>query len=271
MSEVDLTTLKSASVPIRVALVVTLLVGVVFLVLSFGKVTVDGQSLHRWQHFMKLPPNAMADTLAGIGATLTLIWVVASVFQQSFELRAQREEFQKMAEKQGEQGETLNLISTLAAHEQSLGLVKTRIADLRAFFSQIGPHRGSWYINEKNRPLPSVNSVGATQIDIDDRALQPSQSDEFFAALVEAGLSNFVRDTRNLLDQNYEVISYPGNRDGLISLRTRIRDIVALLNGLPATISSMHELERWERIVALLTKILNDKRLWTDNGWVPNR
>jgi hypothetical protein len=56
----------------------------------------NGHPISRWEQFMSGEPNTMGDTLAGFIGSLTLIWVVASVVQQSMELRAQRREFSEM-------------------------------------------------------------------------------------------------------------------------------------------------------------------------------
>ena len=267
----DLVSLKSSSVPVRIATFATLCVFVLVGLLAFGTVTVDGEQLYRWQQFMRLPPNAMADTLSGIGATLTLIWVVASVFQQSLELRAQREEFRKMAEKQGEQSVVLNQISDFASQDQNLALHRARVATLRAFFGQTGPHRGSWYIKEKGRVIRSLSGLGAAEIAIEDRAFIPSQSDELFLALVENGLKNFCRDTSNLLDQEYETISFPPIRSTLSDVLKRVVEVTETLSRLPPEVAENHDIQRWRSVKNYLLQILNDKRLWTNNGWEPTQ
>lgn len=63
-----------------------------------NEVTVqDPYRATRWEHFLHGRPNELGDTLAGFVGSLTLIWVIASVIQQSKELKAQREEFEIMA------------------------------------------------------------------------------------------------------------------------------------------------------------------------------
>lgn len=269
MSAEDLISLKSSSVPVRVAAIATIAVFLLVGVLAFGSVKVDEAEIYRWQQFMRLPPNAMADTLSGIGATLTLIWVVASVFQQSLELRAQREEFRKMAEKQGEQSAVLNQISEFASQDQNLALYRNRITTLRAFFGQTGPHRGGWFIKEKGREIRSLSGLGATEITIEDRAFQPSQSDELFISLLENGLKNFCRDTSNLLDQDYETISYPPIRSTLSEVLRRVVEVIETLSKLPTEVAENHDIRQWIRVKDYLLEVLNDQRLWTSNGWEP--
>ncbi len=62
---------------------------------------------YNWQGFISSSPNEIGDTLAGLFASLAFIWIVVTVFLQSFELKeqrlvlnAQREEFAVMAEAQ---------------------------------------------------------------------------------------------------------------------------------------------------------------------------
>lgn len=76
--------------------------------LASEAVHVDGTVTNRWQQFRAGAPNTMGDTLAGFIGSLTLIWVVASVIQQSIELRAQRREFSEMVEAQTAQVNALN-------------------------------------------------------------------------------------------------------------------------------------------------------------------
>ncbi|MCB6179505.1 hypothetical protein LHP98_15385 [Rhodobacter sp. Har01] len=68
----------------------------------------DGIESTRYEHFLSGRPNELGDTLAGFVGSLTLIWVVASVIQQSMELRAQRKEFMAMADAQGAQVRALD-------------------------------------------------------------------------------------------------------------------------------------------------------------------
>ncbi|MCA3450096.1 MAG: hypothetical protein INF92_06945 [Rhodobacter sp.] len=267
MSAEDLISLKSSSLPVKVAAIATVAVFLVVGFLVFGSVKVDEVEIYRWQQFMRLPPNAMADTLSGIGATLTLIWVVASVFQQSLELRAQREEFRKMAEKQGEQSAVLNQISEFASQDQNLELNRARVATLRAFFGQTGPHRGGWYIKEKGREVRSLNGLGAVEIAIEDRAFNPSQSDELFMSLLENGLKNFCRITSDLLDKNYETISYPPNRSTLSDVKRQVVEVIETLSKLPTDVRQNLDIQRWIRVKDCLHQVLDDQRLWTTNGW----
>jgi hypothetical protein len=267
VSSEDLISLKSSSVPVRVAAIATLGVFLLVGLLAFGSVRVDEVEIYRWQQFMRLPPNAMADTLSGIGATLTLIWVVASVFQQSLELRAQREEFRKMAEKQGEQSAVLNQISDFASQDQNLALYRARVATLRAFFGQTGPHRGGWYIKEKGRVIRSLSGLGAAEIAVEDRAFMPNQSDELFLNLLENGLKNFCRDTGNLLNQDYETISFPPIKSALSDVLMRVVEVIETLSKLPAEIAENHDIQKWTRVKDYLLEILNDQRLWINNGW----
>ncbi len=67
----------------------------------------SGGSYTRWEEFKNGQPNTMGDTLAGFVGSLTLIWVVASVIQQSMELKAQRQEFAEMVTAQENQAAQL--------------------------------------------------------------------------------------------------------------------------------------------------------------------
>jgi hypothetical protein len=104
--------------PIIVALIFTVLFLVVIILLSLSVVDIDGVVKSRWSHFFDLTPNAIGDTLAGIFGSLTLVWIVASVFQQSLELRAQRAEFSEMVKAQNAQVDTLNAQTVLLLAEE---------------------------------------------------------------------------------------------------------------------------------------------------------
>lgn len=269
MSAEDLISLKSSSVPVRVAATATVVVFLIVGVLAFGSVKVDGAEIYRWQQFMRLPPNAMADTLSGIGATLTLIWVVASVFQQSLELRAQREEFRKMAIKQAEQGASLSSLNQMASAEQHIENYKTKLANLRAYMAQQGPHRGSWYLKDKATHVPSLNYLGKMSISIDDRAFFQATSDQLFLRWVLAGFENFLRDSSNMLAQNHETISFPQIRENLLELRRNTAEIAKILSELSGGLASTHELESWMQLERCISAVLDEPLLWTDNGWSP--
>ena len=88
-------------------------------VLASETVPTDG-GLHisRWNLFLTGSPNTMGDTLAGFIGSLTLIWVVASVVQQSMELREQRKEFAHMVKAQEAQVDALNAQAEIFIQER---------------------------------------------------------------------------------------------------------------------------------------------------------
>lgn len=110
---------KSASIPVIIALVVNVLFALFVLVLASQIVEVDGVEKSRWNHFLDSPPNEIGDTLAGVFGSMTLIWIVASVFQQSIELRAQRHEFAEIAKAQAKQVETMEAQAEIFKDEQA--------------------------------------------------------------------------------------------------------------------------------------------------------
>lgn len=80
--------------------------------------TSGGKIVTRWHQFMSGEPNTMGDALAGFIGSLTLIWVVASVIQQSMELRAQRREFTEMVKAQEAQVEALRAQAEVLTQER---------------------------------------------------------------------------------------------------------------------------------------------------------
>ncbi len=72
----------------------------------------------RLDQFLSSTNNEMGDTLAGFVGSLTLIWVVASVLQQSMELRAQRREFSEMARAQSAQVKALEAQAAIFEDEK---------------------------------------------------------------------------------------------------------------------------------------------------------
>jgi hypothetical protein len=89
--------------PLGLAVAATALFGWYTLGLAQEMTEVAGVTAPRYQHFLSGRPNEMGDTIAGFVGSLTLIWVVASVLQQSMELRAQRREFAEMVRAQDAQ------------------------------------------------------------------------------------------------------------------------------------------------------------------------
>jgi hypothetical protein len=84
------------------------------------EVTTQGEiSARRWDHFLSGRPNELGDTLAGFVGSLTLIWVVASVFQQSMELRAQRHEFEEMVQAMEQQVDAMKAQSDLLTFQRT--------------------------------------------------------------------------------------------------------------------------------------------------------
>lgn len=107
-----------AWLPLVFALVATILFSVWTYFLATQVVTINLLSQSRFQHFLAGEPNAMGDALAGFVGSLTLIWVVASVFQQSMELRAQRREFSEMVVAQRAQVSALDAQRKIFEDEQ---------------------------------------------------------------------------------------------------------------------------------------------------------
>jgi hypothetical protein len=93
----------NVSLPVAIATIVNIFFVAFVTVLAFQEIQVEGGFRPRWEVFLEARPNEVGDTLAGIFGSMTLIWVVASVFQQSIELRAQRIEFEQIAESQSYQ------------------------------------------------------------------------------------------------------------------------------------------------------------------------
>lgn len=105
--------------PLAIALVGTIAFLVYALSLAQETVTIDDVVATRYSHFLSGTPNTMGDTLSGFVGSLTLIWVVASVIQQSLELRAQRKEFAEMARAQASQVKALEEQTHLLRFERS--------------------------------------------------------------------------------------------------------------------------------------------------------
>lgn len=83
--------------PLAMAILVTaIFLSVVYWAsgISYG---LNEGSISRWEKFLTLPPNEVGDTLSGLVGSLTLVWIIASVWQQNIELRAQRKELNAMA------------------------------------------------------------------------------------------------------------------------------------------------------------------------------
>jgi hypothetical protein len=104
--------------PLGLALLATGAFGWYTLNLAQEIVTVQDITTSRYQHFLAGRPNEMGDALAGFVGSLTLIWVVASVLQQSMELRAQRREFSEMVRAQDAQVSALNAQAAIFQDEK---------------------------------------------------------------------------------------------------------------------------------------------------------
>jgi hypothetical protein len=89
--------------PLAIAVAVTAFFGHYTWELANQVTDQGGVRASRYEHFLHGRPNELGDTLAGFVGSLTLIWVVISVVQQSIELRAQRRELAEMVRAQDEQ------------------------------------------------------------------------------------------------------------------------------------------------------------------------
>lgn len=87
-------------------------------ILSQEWVVLDHVHATRLGHFLAGTPNDMAATLGGLVGSLTLVWVIASVVQQSMELRAQRAEFAEMVRAQDAQVAALNAQAAIFEDEK---------------------------------------------------------------------------------------------------------------------------------------------------------
>lgn len=105
-------------IPLIIAAIVTVIVGWYVYFLSQEWVVLDHVHATRLTHFLAGTPNDMAGTLGGLVGSLTLIWVIASVVQQSMELRAQRAEFAEMVRAQDAQVAALSAQADIFLDEQ---------------------------------------------------------------------------------------------------------------------------------------------------------
>lgn len=105
--------------PLGLAVLATSAFGWYTIWLAQEVITVEGVTASRYLHFLDGRPNEMGDTLAGFVGSLTLIWVIASVLQQSMELRAQRREFAEMVHAQEAQVEALSAQAAIFQDEKN--------------------------------------------------------------------------------------------------------------------------------------------------------
>jgi hypothetical protein len=93
--------------PLSFASFFTFVFGIWVVLLALEVTIQEPYRATRWEHFLNGRPNELGDALAGFVGSLTLIWVVASVFQQSKELKAQRREFAQMSQAMQSQVEAM--------------------------------------------------------------------------------------------------------------------------------------------------------------------
>lgn len=106
--------------PLVIAAILTIFFALWTATLAQEEVTFADVTQSRFNHFLAGETNAMGDTLAGFVGSLTLIWVVASVVQQSMELRAQRKEFAEMVSAQDAQVRALEAQASIFAHQKAV-------------------------------------------------------------------------------------------------------------------------------------------------------
>ena len=102
------------------------------------------QMRSNWQHFMHASPNEIGDTLAGFAGALAFVWIIVTVWLQSRELAAQREELrmtreelveqrkatQEMAHSMSVQAEALEFQFAQSKEEKTFEVVKELLEDI---------------------------------------------------------------------------------------------------------------------------------------------
>jgi hypothetical protein len=156
---------KDLSIPVISAILLSVVVAVIVGVLAFGTsaagdcaVNSDGIPTHlnRYDCFLRLAPNGMGDTLAGIMGALTLVWVVASVFQQSKELKRQREELKEMSDAMAAQTKLMDQQTDILLGEQVTKRREEDVAYVEELITRVSiltnhaRHETGWAFTKEN-------------------------------------------------------------------------------------------------------------------------
>ncbi len=81
--------------PVAYGVLISILVLVGYAVVGFRTECAGSVCINNFQKFWGSEPNEVGDTLAGLFGALAFIWIIATVFLQSQELREQRKEFRE--------------------------------------------------------------------------------------------------------------------------------------------------------------------------------
>jgi hypothetical protein len=233
----------------------------------------SGELISRWNQFLAGEPNTMGDTLAGFIGSLTLIWVVASVFQQSMELRAQRQEFEEMADAMKQQvdamkaqSDLLNFQRTALEQKQARDNLERSLSMLIASLRELG---GLRHWEQLAKGSETNAQTGETKT---------TESWELFAPGIGGG-----GDTDSMLRSSLETLRWfkqsletPGRiraRDGQKSAaRSEFEKIIPAIAASQSVRPSLSNVEklRLDRLeldkLEVLVKWFLERDLWDPNG-----
>jgi hypothetical protein len=233
----------------------------------------NGVSARRWDHFLGGQPNELGDTLAGFVGSLTLIWVVASVFQQSMELRAQRQEFEEMADAMKQQvaamkaqSDLLNFQRAALEQNQARDNLERSLSMLVASLRDLG---GLRHWEHLTRGSETNAQTGETKI---------TESWELFAPGIGGGVDtdSMLRSSLETLRRFKQSLETPGKiraRDGQKSAAQsefeKILPAIAACQNIRPALSEVEKL-RFDRLeldkLEELVKWFLERDLWDPKG-----
>jgi hypothetical protein len=250
-----------------IALSIILLGGVGWLGPQIGP---DGKT--RFVEFLNSPPNAIGDTLAGIFAPLAFIWIVVTVFLQSYELSEQRKEL-------GLTREELQLARE--AQQQQLGVMQKQAAIFEDEKRRRDQHDSADYMNQLFKSLyVGISDITAKGFNWKYKVKNPN----FGSPTVEVDLRNYsnLRETfeegalQTIKDFRHIYAQVADNWDGFLDKPDAMlkKDLILLVQtidillGLELKLSSGQS-ERLRRVRLsdlkhILLQFINEASLWPD-------
>lgn len=176
----------------------------------------DGACVSKFQLFLQADPNEVGDTLAGFAGALAFVWIIVTVWLQSNELAAQREELKLTRLEMAEQRKaTQDMARAMAAQASVLedeqrqrenalasSLLERKLEGLRNYIQDQTDDLGWWWLQ---KPDPFV--VAQLRADVLFERREETQSlpiDDFFRQqyLHAKHLTEYLISNLSSLDQS---------------------------------------------------------------------
>lgn len=208
----------------------------------------EADCVNKWTVFLESRPNEIGDTLAGFAGALAFVWIIVTVWLQSRELSAQREELQlTRQEMEGQRVAAENMAEAMKAQAQLAEaqvqtLMETRALELAEVYLQEILYLNTWGVSPTWSYLKTRNDQtrlkGETDLSI------PFKS----SGSIEKDASIVAQEVRRCVEEIFEndaegwIEKYPEDKTYARELKQLGEDFVKICEDL--SVADRRRLER---------------------------